>query len=399
MTLDPGHQGMTLSVNNFGINLYTDYWARYKLLFIPISVSGGVTVKFSGIRFSLTLGIDIDASSRPLLRMRSCSSNIGGFDLNFNGGVAWLLNLLKGLFLGMIKNMIQSKICDVVRDTINGPGADVLKQLQLSADVEKFVVDYSLTSPFIFTSDYLETQHKGEVFWKGDHTESPFSAPVMSPFSENTNMAEVLLSQYSVSTLVYVAHKHRLLQFDLTPDQLPVDTRHFLRTTCSGSTCVGSLISEIGRRYPDCLIAVDVSAPTTPQFNITPEGAAIQVIGSLDLSAQSSNGSKFSLLGGDVTIGLCGWAHVINEVIAGKINNISVNVGNVKTLLGPVETHVLNYVIKRGLNVVIVPNLNNVIGRGVPLPTIPGIKFRNARVRFLDGVLVVGTDVQYQNIS
>ncbi|KAK6982418.1 LBP/BPI3.2 [Biomphalaria glabrata] len=110
MSFNPGQRGLTMNLRNLGVDVLLDYRVRYKLLFVPISNSGGVSVNFRGVEMTATVGIDQFEDTSPRLVSRSCSAAIGDFNINFSGSMAWLLNLLKGLFRGKIRDTIRSKV-------------------------------------------------------------------------------------------------------------------------------------------------------------------------------------------------------------------------------------------------------------------------------------------------
>ncbi|KAH9507631.1 hypothetical protein Btru_053300 [Bulinus truncatus] len=107
--LNPGQQGLTWSITDFHINVDMSYWARYKVLFIPISNSGRVSARFGRVSLTVTAGIDQFEDGSPKLTARDCQANIGDFNFRFGGSLAWLLNLLKGLFRGKIHDVLNRK--------------------------------------------------------------------------------------------------------------------------------------------------------------------------------------------------------------------------------------------------------------------------------------------------
>ncbi|CAL1545191.1 unnamed protein product [Lymnaea stagnalis] len=397
----PDRSGLTLAVNDYDIELSTDYWAKHTILLLPVTLSGRVTASFSDVSVSTTIVIDLDNDPQhsPLLKSTGCVAKVGDLKLKFEGRAAWLLNLIKGLFTEKVSKSIKDKICALVANTINKDGADVLKRTRLTHEIKKLFVDYSITGPVNSNSKYLEIKHKGEVSWMGDNSAIPIIAPLMPDKDPDNNfMAEVLVSKYSVSTLAYVAHKNGYLNLDVNPENLPVDKRPFLKATCPGSVCVGSIVPLVGENHPDSVISIKVYSPVSPQVTISTGGLSLQMTGILDLFADSE-GSKPSILHCELSISLNGTASFENELISGNINSVSIRVSNVQTQLGKIETDDLNDVVKRGLNLNFIPNLNNIMAEGIPLPLVPEVTFTKSQMKYYDGFLAIGTDVKYQNIE
>lgn len=400
MSFKPDGKGLTLLVNDYDVEISTDYWAKHTVLFVPFTLEGRVTATFIRVSVSTTIVIDVDGSSirRPLMRSEKCSANIGDVRLKFEGRAAWLLNLLKGLFTNRVSNLIKGKICGLVNIMINEKGADVLKKARLTHEIGNLYVDYSLTAPVSSTSKYLESKHKGEVSWVGD--KSPIlikASPIPDKDPDSNFMAEIVVSKYSVSTLAYVAHQQNFLNLDVSPGNLPADKKPFLRTTCPGSFCVGSIISLIGEKYPDSMVSFKVNSPVSPQITISTDGLSLQMTTFLDLFAEIGD-SSLSIIHCEMVLSLNGAASVENDLISGKIDSVSVRVSNVQTLLGNLSTDVLNDLVKRVLNLNFIPNLNNILAIGIPLPTIPDMTMTKSKLKYFDGFFAIAGDYSYANI-
>uniref|UniRef100_A0A2C9JKJ7 Lipid-binding serum glycoprotein C-terminal domain-containing protein n=1 Tax=Biomphalaria glabrata TaxID=6526 RepID=A0A2C9JKJ7_BIOGL len=366
MSFNPVQRGLTMNLRNLGVDVLLDYRVRYKLLFVPISNSGGVSVNFRGVELTATVGIDQFEDTSPRLVSRSCSAAIGDFNINFSGSMAWLLNLLKGLFRGKIRDTIRSKICDKVTEAINTQGADKLRQIPLESDIaDKFVIDYRLLSPVLFTDSYLETQHK---------------------------------KLYKRGTLGYAAHTHGYLQYVISPDKLPAQSKGFLNTTCPDSACAGTLIPLLAEKYPNSFVTLTISSSKAPDFNITSNGLGLTLYGTLDLSTTSAS----AVVTANVVISIAGAAFVRNDRIVG-------NVAQFRTVLADIDSQRLislytfqissiNKALDDGMNMVVIPQLNAVGDTGIALPVLKDLTFQNPRIVYQDKSVLISTNVQYQGI-
>ncbi|CAL1545195.1 unnamed protein product [Lymnaea stagnalis] len=398
---NPDLNAITLSITNFGVTLSTDWWAKYKLLFIPLSASGGLVASVSDVSLTLTVGVDVDPSTLyPVARSRGCTVSIGGVKFNFNGGTAWLLNLLKGVFENLARNVLGDKICVYVNNFIDN---DVTKKLQdfkmVAGFLDKFVLDYSLVAPVNFNSLYIETQHKGEVYWKDDlKTESPFTPSLIPSWTDNSNMAYLWVTEYTIMTLAYVAHTHDYLKYTLTPDKLPASSKGYLNTTCPDSVCAGSLLNQISTAYPNSQVTINIISSAVPKVNITTTGLQLTINGAFELSVLTPSGSVQSAITSNVALSLSATASIANQAVTGNVTNFSVKLDGLKSNIGDLDQSELNTMIYDGINMIVIPQINAIAQAGVPLPSMKDVTLSNSKATFLDGVLVLSSDARYKDI-
>ncbi|KAK0062631.1 LBP/BPI3.2, partial [Biomphalaria pfeifferi] len=396
MSFNPGQRGLTMNLRNLGVDVLLDYRVRYKLLFVPISNSGGVSVNFRGVELTVTVGIDQFEDTSPRLVSRSCSAAIGDFNIKFSGSMAWLLNLLKGLFRGKIRDTIRSKICDKVNEAINNQGADKLRQIPLESDIaDKFVIDYRLLSPVLFTDSYLETQHKGAVYWKADRqSQIPFSPDVIPAWTESSSMLYLWMTEYVPRTLSYAAHTHGYLQYVISPDKLPAQSKGFLNTTCPDSACAGTLIPLLAEKYPNSFVTLTISSSKAPDFNITSSGLGLTLYGTLDLSTSSAS----AVVTANVVISIAGAAFVRNDRIVGNVAQFGTIIESLNSQIGEIDISSINKALDEGMNLMVIPQLNAVGDTGIALPVLRDLTFQNPRIVYQDKSVLISTNVQYQGI-
>ncbi|KAK0062630.1 bactericidal permeability-increasing protein, partial [Biomphalaria pfeifferi] len=378
MSSSPSQRGLTMNLKNFGVDVVLDYSVRYTLLFIPISNSCGVTVNFRRVDLTVTVEIDQFEDTSPKLVSRSCSANIGDFNVNFQGNLAWLLNLLKGLFSGMIKDIVRSKVCDKVKDVISHDAANQLRKITLEADI----IDTDAA--------------KGSCLLEGRQTNQiPFSPGAIPAWTDNSRMFYLWMTDYVQKTLGYAAHSHGYLQFLISPDRLPAQAKSFLNTTCPNSACVGSLIPLLAEKFPDSLVTLTISSSKAPDFNITSNGFGLTLSGTLDLSTTSAS----AVVTANVVISLVGTVNIRNNRIVGQVKTFRTVIESWKSQIGNVDVASINRALDEGMTMILIPQLNAIADGGVMLPVIPDLNFQNPRISYQDNAVIVGSDVQYQGIA
>ena len=79
------------------------------------------------------------------------------------------------------------------------------------------MLDCRLISAPVFGSGYVESYHKGEIYWKTDPTKQPTFTP--APFPQTTPAAKTVYiwaSDFVVNSMSFAVFTHGMLQYNLT---------------------------------------------------------------------------------------------------------------------------------------------------------------------------------------
>ncbi|KAH9507630.1 hypothetical protein Btru_053298 [Bulinus truncatus] len=393
ISLNPGQQGLTWSIRDFHIELHVDYWARYKVLFVPISNSGKVSARFGHVSLTVTAGIDQFEDGSPKLNARDCQANIGDFDFKFGGSLAWLLNLLKGLFRGKIHDVLNEKSFSILNKHVFF--------IPVEADIfKKFVIDYHLTAPLLFTDNFLESQHKGAVYWKDSRQDTiPFSPDVIPDRDDYSHMINIWMTEFPLKTLTYAAHMHDYLQYIISTDTMPEKHKTYLQTTCPNSICAGTVIPQIEQNYPNSLITIKIKSLQAPDVNLTTNGLGFNLQAGLELLVSRPDGAQESVVLANVTVSLVGSISVRDDLVVGHMTQFVTRIDSLQSKIGDIDSEAINSALVEGMNLIIIPGINEVANAGIPLPVIPDLRLRNSNIIYENKYLVVATDVQYQGID
>lgn len=396
INLNPGLNGLTWSLSNLGINLKADWRVKYKQGWVKISDSGSVDLSVSQISLSVTIGIGADQASRPSISTKSCSANIGHVSIDFHGGTAFIWNLFKGPLEDKVRGLLLGQICTVVTNKINVDGEAALAKMKVSVEIDhRFLLDYGLLEPVTFTADYLQSRHRGEVYWKDDKRESPFSPDPIPYLSDVSNMLYLWLTEYTAKTFAYTAQQHGFLTYNLTQKDLPPDT---LNTSCNLPKCIGFLIPQLRTLYPNSSVEIRINSNQTPQLTLATSGLTLMLFADLTLYAHTSNGSIPYLLTLNMSLSLTGQISIANEKVVGNITNYSIKIGVIKSAIGDVSATSLNFVLNVALKTFVIPKFNEMAQTGFALPLSGDIKLKNSKLTLLNGVLLISTDLQYKSL-
>ncbi|KAH9507643.1 hypothetical protein Btru_053318 [Bulinus truncatus] len=362
--LNPEETGVTITVKDLNIDLYTEYDATYRVLYIPIHLNGAVTARLSDFSLIVTLGLGVDPKSHPDIWTKDCQASIGKLRLDFKDS-KWL-NLIGGFFEDEVKQAVLDLICPRIEQVVNTSVEAKLSQLQLTTEMaDKFIFDYSFLEPVVVTSQYLQCSNKGEFFWKTDtKTESPFSPAPMPDDVDNSKMVYLWISEYTAQTLAYVAHIHDFLQYKLTKNLLPKKWAGLLDTSCNGTFCAGSVFPQLAQKFPNSELQILIKSSKVPEVQITDQ---LSVTGScnVDISAVVPGGSSTTFLAVQTTLSLVGNVIISNDTIYGDVNNFSLKVDNMTTTLEDIQQNWINEILNEGLNMFIIPQLKGCCCFGV----------------------------------
>lgn len=396
ISLVPGSNGVSWALSNFGISISADWRVKYKKGIIHISTSGSVDASVSGINVVETASFGIDKTGHPSIASSGCSDSIGDVDVDFHGGVSFIINLFRSTVEGKIKDMLQPKICDEVVQLVNGDAEKTLATMQMTVEVAKrFLLDYRLVAPPAITADYMEIWDKGEIFWEAAVKEAPFSPQPLPAWTDNSRMVYIWVTNYSPNTFLYQAHTNGYLKYNVTKKDLPDDYNYFLNTTCK-LKCVGTIIPQIGKQYPDSSVELRLQSTAVPKAAMTSKTLTVELDTAVDMWVKTPNNTSAYLATLDVNVSLTLQPIIKNEKLNGVITDHSFKLSVVKSAVGQLYPSVLNLVIDGILTVVVIPKLNEVAAKGIQLPIVEGVQFNNTLLLLQENYFIIGTDLKYQ---
>lgn len=394
IALSPG-KGLAWKAVNAQIAVHGNY--RVKKWFA--SLSGSFDVSVPSISFNIEINLGDDTHGHPKLTPIGCSCSLGKVDVKIHGAAAWLLNLFKGKIGDVIKKNLQGKLCPVIENEINVDGNKKLQDLPMTTPLaKKFLLDYRLTAPPEFAATYMETFHKGEIYWLTDNkTEAPMSAPPMKDSSASLSMMYLWVSDYIFETIGYVAQKNNFLVYNLTTKDLPPASRGVLNTTCEGfiPKCVGKLIPAIGEKYPNSQVELHMVSTMVPNMTIASTGVSVRCGGQINMYANTPNKQLPFLVTLNANMSTTVDVSVVNETIHAKIDKLSLKLTAGKSAIGPIDDTALQFLIDTALTLYIEPQLNALGQKGFPLPVTGEIKFINTNISFDKDTIIIGTDLSY----
>ncbi|CAG5127241.1 unnamed protein product [Candidula unifasciata] len=369
ISLNPVAGGITLGISNFGISFYADWNIKYRIIF-RFSSSGSLDFSISGASVTLVAGLG-EKNGRPTVFAKSCSCNAGDIGIKFHGGiVAWILNIFRATIRGKIRDKLQNEVCQIVTEQVNTRADQELSRMKVNLEIAKqFILDYSLTSAPIVTGNYVEVATKGTVYWKDNRQESPFMPDLLPPLSEFSKMLYVDVTEYSVDTLAYVAHTNGFLKYAITVDNLK-------------------------DHYPNSKLELRISSSRAPSVRFESTKLTIAAAARVEVAAHTPDGVVTPLLL-KVSVSVTVEPSVVNGNLTGSITAYNFHNAVIHSDIGEIDEEELDKLIRRAIDEVVIPGLNEYCKQGIPLPVTGIFRLYNAKVNLQKGYMQIATDVEY----
>ncbi|XP_050397637.1 lipopolysaccharide-binding protein [Patella vulgata] len=391
------NQGLKWSVTGAGVAMNGNWRYRYKRGWFKISDHGRFHVSANGISFSIIINVGKDSNGRPKLTATGGSCSIGSVRVKFRGGLSWIYNLFSGTIERKIKGILQEKLIQIVKEAVNVDGEKELQKLPVTVVLaKKFLLDYSLISTPTFTSSYMETHHKGEIFWNGDKTEAPFQPEPIPENNDKSKMVYLWLSDYMANSMGYTALKHGYLKYNFSSQDLPPENQSKLNTTCRGSKCIGKLVPPIGKKYPNCQLKLNMIGTKAPVLSIGDGSLKVNGSGTVNIYAQKKDRADILILTLKVTLGFTAQASLKGQLLYAKISNPLLELKVLKSNIGNVRVSAIQKMMKLALGMIVFPQLNALGSKGLVLPITDDIELSNSQLIIQKHSLMIATDLIYK---
>ncbi|XP_061179712.1 lipopolysaccharide-binding protein-like [Saccostrea echinata] len=388
--------GLSWSTSGTKLALHGDFHYKYKKGIIKISDSGSFDLNSRDIAFQLKIEIGVDNSGRPTMKSVGCSCSVGSADIKFHGGAAWIYNLFSGMLEGKLKDMIaggNGVLCKQINNLVNVNGMESLKKLPVTVQIAKqFLLDYTLLAKPAFSSTFMETYHKGEVYWSANPREAPFPVPPLLKSNDTSRMMYLWMSDFLFNSMSYNAYKYDKLQYNVTNKDLPSGV---LNTTCPKTTCIGKFIKVIGEKFPNTTVMLYMKSTTMPNMTVRNGSTMVETSGDILFFAQQSDGkyTYFLTLSASMTTTIS--LMIQNGKIYAKVPDLPIQVKVKDSKIGALSAQGLNFIIKGVVSIFVQPKLNELGSKGFPLPIIDSVHFVNTELALGKDTLLIATDLKY----
>ncbi|KAG8565446.1 hypothetical protein GDO81_012852 [Engystomops pustulosus] len=358
--------GLKLSISGGFIEID----GRWHVKALHISTKGGFNLKVEGISISVGLKVGSDTSGRPTIALSDCSNHISDVKIHVSGKLSWLVDLFRHNVDNALRKAIENQICPLVSNSITSKLEPLLQTLKVTAKIDNVAaIDYSLTGPPPVTTDCVDVQLKGEFFELSHRTPPPFSPPALKLPSDHSLMVYFGVSDYLFNTAGFVYYTAGKLIFNITDNMIPKDFSIRLNTSS-----FGVLIPQLKKMYPDMLMKLKISSTSAPSLDIRPGNITISP--HIDIQAyvilpNSSLAPAFLL---NLTTTALAKVAVKSGWIVGNLELSRVLMDLKHSDVGPFSVVILNTAVNYYLSKVILPQVNQILNKGYPLPLLDNVQ-------------------------
>ncbi|XP_078275363.1 bactericidal permeability-increasing protein-like [Rhinoraja longicauda] len=379
-------QGIQLSITNGFIGVRGNFRIR-KFFF---RTSGSFNVFASHLSISQTIGISRDSTGRPALRGMACSANIGKVDVKFTKRKRWLYNLFRKFLEKPIRKALNSQICPKVSSAISDLENN-LKTMEITFKINRFAeVDYPLVNQIQISNNSMDLDFKGQFSRVGQRENLPFKPPPISLPSGSTHMLYVGISDFLANSAGFVYYKAGVLQMKITDKMLPrlipirLNTKSF-----------SAIVPQLEKLYPNMLMEMHLRATRSPVLTFAKNHISVQAFGAFDVCAILPNSSLASLFVLNIEASFSARVRMFQMKLNGSLylNSLKLSLG--RSNVGPVPVAGLELLMKLTVKLVMLPQVNVKLAKGVPLPKVKNLNFIRPKLEVNKNILVIATDLQY----
>jgi len=259
-----------------------------------------------------------------------------------------------------IKDKLQGQVCQEATSAMNTAGNKALETLPVVIKLDEFLeINYALLEAPKFTSTYIETQHKGEIFLATDPVEAPFSPLPLPPVADTSSkMVYVWITDYVANTAGLVYQKAGKLQYKITPEMISSEFPFQLNTNS-----FKMLVPQLYSKYPNMPVTLQLKSVKPPTVKVVPGSADLQGVGHVEVYVTNPNTTRAELA---FTIGVVLHCDVVprisfhgtKEVIKANTTFVSAELSLVDTNIGNVSVARLQTAANFLTKAIIIPMLN-----------------------------------------
>ncbi|XP_028667768.2 bactericidal permeability-increasing protein [Erpetoichthys calabaricus] len=382
--------GMQIGIDVLDIET-SGYW-HVKYLFI--SDSGSFDLMAKNIVLSVVVQIGMDSTGRLSLACVSCDSSVGDLGITFHGGASWLYNLFSDTIDQRIREELDRKLCPTVNEKINDFESQ-LQRMKVTFQLDPAVVlEFPLINPPLIQNTSLELDIKGEWYSTAHHQEPPFTpCPFKLPV-ENNFMLYFGLSAFSVNSAAFAYFSAGVLKLYVTDEMVPKSSPIRLTTNS-----FGMFIPELPKRYPNMSMEILLLAREPPLTKVQADNITESVFGIAKMFVVLPNKTLAPAFALEINSSFKIDLSVSGQKLCGSIQLTSFNLSLSSSEIGPFQTTSMEKIFRLGLQIAVLPKVNEKLKSGFPIPEFKGIALVNPLLRVNQGFLMFATDVKYRSQS
>ncbi|KAK7276894.1 hypothetical protein RIF29_18041 [Crotalaria pallida] len=388
-TVKTGDSGIVLVVSGTTADLTANwrYSARTSLVPIGITDSGTATVKVEDLQVGLTVNLRNQEGTLKLILL-DYGCEVGDLSINLSGGAAWLYQVLVDTFVGNIASAIEEAISKKIKEGISQLDT-LLQSLPKTISLGKTaVLNVSLVDNPVLTNSSIELEINGlftgistvlvpQSYHRGpDLSVSSGGSPRMIKISVHENVLK------SASSVYFNANNTQWI-VDEIPDQALLNTAEWR-----------FIVPQLYKQYPNADMNLNISLSSPPLIQVTDKDIEATII--LDIIINVLEADKvIPVVAISVEVSASIDVEFIRNNIGGSLNLNKFSIQLEWSKIGKLHIQAIQLVVSKVLETVLIPLINSLLKRGIPLPNLDGFALENADFLYAHPWISVSSDVAF----
>jgi len=336
-----------------------------------------------------------DMTGHPTAKISTCGIDLSGLSIKLHGGASWLYDVIIDIFHKKIVKALDEGICKVLTTDVQAQLDKFLAEAPVQHVLgDHIAIDYSLADPngIVITPDSLLIGScQGEFFPEGGQPGQAPGKPVDMPTTVTDTQFQVFITDFSVESLGYTAVTAGLAQMLITKDMAPGMAKDFFATDFYGQYAPG-ILDKYGQGTD---VALFLAIHQTPDVIFTTkDGVDVKAGVELTIRAKNQAGSFEDAFTVMLTCDVDGDAKVNGTIISGELTEVTATAALVSSHVGNVDIDGINDLVQFALSMGL-DAVNEILAKGTPLPTLPGLEFVNPSIIYRDDYIVVATNIHF----
>ncbi|XP_057485039.1 putative BPI/LBP family protein At1g04970 [Actinidia eriantha] len=385
-TAEAGDTGVTIVASGAKAYMTSNWSYHYGTWLIPdITDKGVASIEIEGMEIGLTVELKNQQGTLQM-SLLDCGCHVKDISIKMDGGASWLYQGVVGAFGKKIRSSVEDAISSKIKYGIRKLDSK-LQSLPKAVKVDKisalnvtFVDDVVVTNSSIrLNVDGLFTARGHDVdFYHYARNSRPSMSCGGRPKMVGISIHENVLNSAS---LVHFKAGVMHLIVDKIPDQ------SFLNT--SGWKLI---FPQLYQQYPDDDMNLNISITSPPIVKVEQENINVASYADVTIDVLDA-GEVIPVACIALVIDLSGNVEISKNNLSGSIQLNDFTMSLKWSKIGSLHMNLLKPVVESVLRAVVLPYVNLLLWRGVPLPHFHGYALHNAQIRYADSRIIACSDV------
>ncbi|KAI8005797.1 putative BPI/LBP family protein [Camellia lanceoleosa] len=350
-----------------------------------IKDKGVAAVEVKGMEIGLTLGLKNQQGTLELsLLQYGC--HVEDISIKMEGGASWLYQGIVDAFDKKIRSQIEDAISEKIEDGIIELDSS-LQSLPKEVAVDKIsALNVTFVNDLVFSNSFIGLEIDG-LFTTRDEIKasnhysrnSLASVPCEGP----AKMVGISIHENVLNSASLVYFNADVMHWivDEIPDQFLLNTAEWRH-----------VLPQLYNQYPNDEMNMNISITSPPIIKVTQQNIDAEIYSDLTIDVLDV-GKVIPVACISVVINLSGYPEISRNNLAGSVKLNDLTLSLKWSTIGSLHIHLLQPAIEAVLKTVLVPYVNLLLWKGVPLPDLLGYTLHNAKFSYIDSRIIVCSDI------